>query len=66
LSGLLALFEKIYYGDPIFTVISNNGEHTDPEMAEKIEEVFGFLVLFWRSWLQRDNMTYYYCNVFKL
>ena len=24
--GLLALFEKIYYGDPIFTVISNNGE----------------------------------------
>jgi hypothetical protein len=23
--GLLALFEKIYYGDPIFTVISNNG-----------------------------------------
>jgi hypothetical protein len=26
LHGLLALFEKIYYGDPIFTVISNNGE----------------------------------------
>ncbi len=24
--GLLALFEKIYYGNPIFTVISNNGE----------------------------------------
>jgi hypothetical protein len=24
--GLLALFEKIYYWDPIFTVISNNGE----------------------------------------
>ncbi len=24
--GLLALFEKIYYRDPIFTVISNNGE----------------------------------------
>ncbi len=24
--GLLALFEKIYYGDPIFTLISNNGE----------------------------------------
>jgi hypothetical protein len=24
--GLLALFEKIYYGDPIFTVISNNGD----------------------------------------
>ena len=24
--GLLALFEKIYYGDLIFTVISNNGE----------------------------------------
>jgi hypothetical protein len=24
--GLLALFEKIYYGDPIFTIISNNGE----------------------------------------
>ena len=24
--GLLAVFEKIYYGDPIFTVISNNGE----------------------------------------
>jgi hypothetical protein len=23
---LLALFEKIYYGDPIYTVISNNGE----------------------------------------
>jgi hypothetical protein len=23
---LLGLFEKIYYGDPIFTVISNNGE----------------------------------------
>jgi hypothetical protein len=26
LHGLLALFEKIYYGDPIFPVISNNGE----------------------------------------
>jgi hypothetical protein len=26
LHGLLALFEKIYYGDPNFTVISNNGE----------------------------------------
>jgi hypothetical protein len=26
LHGLLALFEQIYYGDPIFTVISNNGE----------------------------------------
>jgi hypothetical protein len=26
LQGLLALFEKIYYADPIFTVISNNGE----------------------------------------
>jgi hypothetical protein len=26
LHGLLALFEKISYGDPIFTVISNNGE----------------------------------------
>ncbi len=24
--GLLALFEQIYYGEPIFTVISNNGE----------------------------------------
>ena len=24
--GLLALFEKIYYGDLIFPVISNNGE----------------------------------------
>ncbi len=24
--GLLALFEKIYHWDPIFTVISNNGE----------------------------------------
>jgi hypothetical protein len=24
--GLLALFEKIYYGDLIFNVISNNGE----------------------------------------
>jgi hypothetical protein len=24
--GLLVSFEKIYYGDPIFTVISNNGE----------------------------------------
>ncbi len=24
--GLLALFEKIYNGDPIFTVISNIGE----------------------------------------
>jgi hypothetical protein len=24
--GLLALFEKIYYEDPIFTVISNNGK----------------------------------------
>jgi hypothetical protein len=26
IDGLLALFEKIYYGEPIFTVISNNGE----------------------------------------
>jgi hypothetical protein len=24
--GLLALFEQNYYADPIFTVISNNGE----------------------------------------
>jgi hypothetical protein len=24
--GFIALFEKIYYGDPIFTVISNNRE----------------------------------------
>jgi hypothetical protein len=24
--GLLASFEKIYYGDPIFSVMSNNGE----------------------------------------
>ncbi len=24
--GIIALFEKIYDGDPIFTVISNNGE----------------------------------------
>jgi hypothetical protein len=24
--GLLALFEKIYYGDRIFAVISNSGE----------------------------------------
>jgi hypothetical protein len=27
-------------------------------MAEKIEDVFGFLVLFWRSWLQSDNITH--------
>jgi hypothetical protein len=27
-------------------------------MAEKVVEVFGFLVQFWRSLLQRDNMTY--------
>jgi hypothetical protein len=27
LNGLLALFEKIYYGNLIFTVISNNGEN---------------------------------------
>jgi hypothetical protein len=26
LVGVIALFEKIYDGDPIFTVISNNGE----------------------------------------
>jgi hypothetical protein len=24
--GFIALFEKIYYGEPIFTVISNNGD----------------------------------------
>jgi hypothetical protein len=24
--GFIALFEKIYYGEPIFAVISNNGE----------------------------------------
>jgi hypothetical protein len=31
-------------------------------MAVNIEDVFGFLVLFWRSWLQRDNMTYRKCS----
>jgi hypothetical protein len=25
--GVITLFEKIYDGDPIFTVISNNGEN---------------------------------------
>ncbi len=25
--GLLALFEKIYYGEPIFTDFSNSGEN---------------------------------------
>jgi hypothetical protein len=24
--GIIALFEKIYYGEPVFTVFSNTGE----------------------------------------
>jgi hypothetical protein len=31
-------------------------------MAGKIEDVFGFFVLFWRGWLQSDNITYKKCS----
>ncbi len=33
--GLLALFEKIYYRDPIFTVISKNGEDYNTDISIK-------------------------------
>jgi hypothetical protein len=33
--GLLTLFEKIYYGDPIFTVISNNWENYNTDVSIK-------------------------------
>ena len=37
--GLLALFEKIYYGDPIFAVISNNGEDVQYRCFNSIYDV---------------------------
>jgi hypothetical protein len=37
--GLSALFEKIYYGDPIFTVISNNGEDVQYRCFNKVYDV---------------------------
>jgi hypothetical protein len=37
--GLLALFEKIYHGDPIFTVISNNRENVRGASKIKLKNV---------------------------
>jgi hypothetical protein len=37
--GLLALFEKIYYEDPIFTVISNNGEDVQYRCFNEVYDV---------------------------
>jgi hypothetical protein len=37
--SLLPLFEKIYFGDPIFTVISNNGEDVQYQFFNQVYDV---------------------------
>jgi hypothetical protein len=37
--GLLPLFEKIYYGDPIFTVISKNGDDVQYRCFNEVYDV---------------------------